>query len=267
MHSTRQVVQPERPCALAAAARDGNGSARNALWERYAHVVAEVVRAQRSLPRLWDREDLRQEAFIVFAGVWSRWNGEEPDAWIEREMRRQLALHVRRAWRRQRREVPVPEGMEIGDAASDARIVLSELLAPLSKLPAQIELALRLHVVWGLPLSEVGRRLGLGRRALGGVIPAAREALAGKLESEEERAERLVRRLYSFADLHGRIRGEARQIQRALGLSGHEYRRFVETLVECGVLTGRSRGHAGRLPVNGPEAAVRLLRRVRRKSA
>ncbi len=249
--------------ALAAAARTGDAWARNALWEKVGETVAAALSRQRSLPRLWDREDLRQEAFIVFAAVCDAWPGGDFGAYFEDAYGAELARHVRRAWRKQLRESSTSVAPESAtDAGAGSEYRLAELLEALSRLPASTKLALRLHLLGGLPLHQVGRQLGLGRRALGGLLPSARKAVLERPEAEEARLERQVRELYAFADSSGRIRGTARQVRTRLGLAPREHAELLSVLEERGVLKGRSRGHAGRLPQEGPEAAVRLLRRT-----
>jgi DNA-directed RNA polymerase specialized sigma24 family protein len=246
---------------LARRAREGDARARNELWDLYAGLVRDAVSRQRALPRLWDRDDLRQEAYLVFADLCETWPGGGFGAYAGLEYPRRLRNHVRRAWRKQQRETTVSRAIELGgDADAEGQYGLAELLEGLSRLPRPVEAALRLHVLWGLPLHQVGRQTGLGRRMLGGLLPLARAAL---LEGEDARLERLVRELYAFADRSGRIRGTGRQVRAALGLTAREHAELLETLEECGVLTARAPGHAGRLPVAGPEAAVRLLRRRR----
>ena len=252
---------------LAEGARIGDATARNALWGEVRGVVDAALSRQRGLPRLWDREDLRQEAFIVFAAVCAAWPGSAErgfGAYLEAEYEPELTRHVCRAKRKQAREWSVPEAIDpAADPEAAAEYRLAELLEALSRLPASQELALRLHLLGGLSLAEVGRQLGLGRRALGGLLPSARRAATERTEGEEERLERLVRELYAFADAAGRIRGTGREVRSRLLLTPHEHAALMDVLEERGVLIGRTRGHAGRLPADGPERAVRLLRRAR----
>ena len=250
---------------LALRARGGDSHARNILWESVRETVELALSRQRGLPRLWDREDLRQEAFVVFAEVCDAWPGAEFAAYFEREYPLELARQVRRAWRKQRRESNLPLALELdGDPQAAEVYRVAELLEGLSRLPATAELALRLHLLWGLPLAHVGRQLGLGRRALGGLLPLARRAAAGEIEGEEERLERLLRGLYAFVDSTGRIRATSRQVRSRLSVSPGEYARLLTALQEAGVLTGRSKGHPGRLPADGPQVALARLRRARR---
>lgn len=249
---------------LARRARAGEPAARNALWARSADTVGRAVERQRLLPRLWEREDLHQEAFIVFAAVVDEWPGGPFAAYMERAYPVRLGNHVRRILRKQARERSVPVPLDAGsDPLSTAGFGLAELLEGVRSLPERERAALRLHILNGLPLGEVGRRLGLGRRALGELVPLARRAIVA-LESEEARLERLVREMYEFADAEGRLRGTGREIRARLGLPARAHAALCAELEERGVLTGRSRGHAGSLPAEGPDAAVRLLRAGRR---
>lgn len=257
-------VRVSCPDELARLAREGDSAARNALWDEMREVVNRAVDMQWGLPRLWDRDDLGQEAFIVFARVCEAWPGSGFAVYFEKEYPVEFARHVRRAWRKQMRECRLPLSVEVEEDPEATQMYrLAELMEGLSRLPAPMELAVRLHVLWGLPLAQVGRQLGLGRRALGGLLPLARLAAMGAIESEDERLERRVRELYAFADLTGRIHATTRQVRSRLRLAPNEHEELLLLLDERGVLTGRSRGHAGRLPAGGPEVAIRLLRRAR----
>ncbi len=257
-------VGEEELNALASSAQAGDAAARNTLWELTKELVDSAVMRQRILPRLWDRDDLRQEAFVVFAEVVEVWSGEPVAVYLEREYQPALARHVRRIQRKQAREGSVPVLLELEpDAEAEQIYRLTELLEGLSRLPRPMELALCLHLVLGMPLAQVGRQLGLRRRELGQLLPLARRAATERPETESERLERQVRELYAFADSWGRIRATSRQVRASMKLGTREHAELMEELERCGVLAGRSRGHSGRLPASGPEAAIRLLRRHR----
>ncbi len=248
-------------CELAGRARDGEPAARNALWDAMREVVARAVERQRALPRLWDRDDLRQEAFVVFAGVCSSWDGSDVRAYFQGEYPRALARRVRREWRRQRRERSWQAMVEAGeDVRATQMYRVAEIVEAISRLPEPVRTVLRLHVVWGLPLAQIGRQLGLGRRGLERAVPLARRAISGELQTREQRLEGRVRALFASADSRGYLRGTSRQIRRRLGMSPQQYDGFLEYLERSGVLAGRARGHAGRLTPGSPDAALRLLR-------
>lgn len=224
----------------------------------------EAVSRQRLLPRLWDREDLRQEAFLVFAEVVDAWEGEPFAVYLERVYQPALARHVRRVQRKQAREGSLPLALELGsDPETERTYRMTELLEGLSRLPRPMELALCLHLVLGMPLAQVGRQLGMRRRELGQLLPLARRAAREVPETEQERLERQLRELYGFADSWGRIRATGRQVRAGLKLGVREHAELMAELERCGMLAGRSRGHSGRLPASGPETAIRLLRRHR----
>lgn len=251
---------------LARRASEGDASARNELWALFSPLVEAAVSRQRELPRLWDRDDLRQEAYLVFVRVCEVWPGSGGfGEYLEEAYARELRNHVRRAWRKQARETPVSWDFELGtDVDAEEPYRLAELLEGFARFPKPMEAALRLHLIGGLPLHHVGRQTGLGRRMLGRLLPLARRAIS---EGEEERLERLLRELYVFVDPWGRIKGTGREVRARLGLTAREHRELLETLEECDVLTGRARGHAGKLPAAGPDAAIRLLRLRRARSA
>ncbi len=219
------------------------------------------MQRQRGLPRLWDREDLRQEAFIVFAETCAAWSGTEGfEAYFEREYGPALTRHVRRARQKQRRETTNLRVMPSPSDPYSAQLLrLAELLEALTGLPPRVGRALRLHLLRELPMIEVGRELGIGKRALGEMIPMARDLAAGRAETEDARLERLLRELYSFTDPKGRLRGTARQVRRRLGITPAEHAELLDLLEECRALTGRRPGYAGALPPDDPDGAVRLL--------
>lgn len=197
----------------------------------------------------------------MFASVCDGWQGKDFLAYFEREFPAELYRCVRRAWRKQMRELALQDPPDSGqDPRSTDTYRLTELLESLDRLPAQVNLALRLHLLYGMPLAQVGRQLGLGRRALGGLLPQARHAAEGGIETEQERLDRLVRELFVFADSTGRLHADSREIRARLKLSPRQYRAFIGLLSESGVLRGRSRGHPGRLPAGGPESALRRIR-------
>ena len=69
---------------LARRAQGGDSIARNLLWEELREIVDGAVSRRPALPRLWDEEDLRQEAFIVFSEVCARWPGSDALAYFSR---------------------------------------------------------------------------------------------------------------------------------------------------------------------------------------
>lgn len=248
---------------LAARASAGNQIARNTLWEKMQPLVVDAVKRQWSLPRLWDRDDLWQEAFLVFAKVCDNWEGSDPTLYFETEYPRQLRLHVRRAFRKQAREISTPHSFDLAstpDAEGPYRS--AELLEALSKLPVHVQLALKLHLLWGMPLAQINHQLGLGRRATNHLISRARRAIEEK--AHPVCIERLVREMFRFTDSSGRLRASSREIKSQLGLTPREYRELLDTLSRTGVLRGRAPGHAGRLPQDGPEIAIQMLRKHRK---
>ncbi len=252
---------------LALRARSGDAAARNLLWEQCGDVVRGAVARQRGLPRLWERADLEQEVFIVFAEFLDAWQGSGFRDAMEREFAGALLRHVRRARRKQYREVSIPSAVHLGGDPYPARLyALTELLEGLSQLPEPARFALQLHLFLGLSLAEVGRRLGMSRRAVVRLVPLAQSAVA-VLETREERLGRLLEALYALTDDTGRIRANKDEVRTHLGLSVREYTAFIADLEGCGVLTVRSRGHAGRLPAAGPKHALLLLRDARRTGA
>jgi len=246
---------------LAAAAREGDSIARNVLWLLCRRTVDAAVASQWGLPRLWDRGDLEQESFLVFVDVCARWDGDDFAHFFEQEFAAELRRHVRRERRRQRHDVsvPTPLGLE-PDPHADRAYRLAELLESLSSLPPAHGLALRLHLFFGVPLDVLGRRLGLSKRAAEGLLPLGRRAAEGGLESEHELLERRTRALYLLADPEGNVQADARKVRAVLNLRPREYRRLVATLEQAGVLTGRRRGRTGKLPPEGLDEALRLLR-------
>jgi DNA-directed RNA polymerase specialized sigma24 family protein len=172
-----EEVRPDRP--LARAARTGDRDARNALWvalapkiDRLAVAAGRRTRgdnAPRRDGRPWDAEDLRQEAFPLFADLLAAWSGEGPIgpyllshlAWRLRSVARALAVP-----RRFETSPAASARLHLADgsaAAAEALILLEALAADL---PTPDGAILLRHVRDAESLAVVALRLGLDRRTV-----------------------------------------------------------------------------------------------------
>lgn len=164
---------------LALAARAGDRDARDALWSALAPKIDRLAvaagrrtqgdDAPRRDGRPWDAEDLRQEAFPLFADLLAVWSGNGPIgpyllshlAWRLRSAARALAVP-----RRFETSPLAPSLLYLADGSAAAAEALTLLDVLAADLPAVDAVILLRHVRDGESLRVVARRLGLDRRTV-----------------------------------------------------------------------------------------------------
>jgi RNA polymerase sigma factor (sigma-70 family) len=158
---------------LALAARAGDQRAREALYLALTPDLDRIVAAGARLawatdcPRRdgvpWDREDLRQESFLIFSDLITAWSGVGP---FTPYLLAYFPWRLRNAWRKLRPDRPwgtsmlrsAPElAVDPAAVAEEARVLL-EVLA--DRLPVIERTILLGHVRDGVTLSELARQLG-----------------------------------------------------------------------------------------------------------
>ncbi|MDQ3411728.1 MAG: sigma-70 family RNA polymerase sigma factor [Chloroflexota bacterium] len=165
---------------LALTARTGDRRARHALYRALAPSIERMVGGCARLTRAadcprrdgqpWDREDLAQEAYLVFCDLLRAWSGEGP---FSPYLFAYFPWRLRNAWRRLRPDRP--RGLTLlqprldlvideSALAAEAKILLETLAADLPDVERVILLA---HVRDGLTLTEISLRLGLKPRQVG----------------------------------------------------------------------------------------------------
>jgi RNA polymerase sigma factor (sigma-70 family) len=134
---------------------------------------------------IWDRDDVEQEAWLVFNELIEQWSPDRP---FGRYILATFPWRLRDAIYRGigRRGVPsrmalVPIGdhdwLHDGSAAADEATVLLNVLA--ERLPALQAEILRRHVGDGETLTEIARKLDISRRTITRQWRAVRDHLAG----------------------------------------------------------------------------------------
>lgn len=163
---TRSGAGPS-DAALVVSARAGEVWAKEALFQRHAHMAAGL--AFRLLGRDEDVDDLVQESFV--AALASLDQLEEPQAfgsWLcgivvrvaYKTLRRRRLLSrlgLRRA------DVVDPDAIVSRDAPADVVRELREIYGKIERLPPKLRVPLLLRRVEGLPLDEVAAMIGASR--------------------------------------------------------------------------------------------------------
>lgn len=156
---------------LAANARGGHHQAMHELYYAFAFKITRFVRRYRPdpLPDGYVLEDLDQEAYIVFAGLVSDWQGADFCTFFFGVFPWRLRRHFRKlakTWRRERIVYLSPEEMDLITAnlatAGDATLValLEAILLDLPETEREVAL---LHLRDDLPFTEIARRLSISR--------------------------------------------------------------------------------------------------------
>lgn len=179
-----------RPTALRA--RAGCPAARDALYLALHPKLERFIRRVRvpmfgdDRTGIWDRDDVEQEAFLVFIELLDQWETERP---FGRYVLSTFPWRLRDAIYRGigRRGVPTRMGLvSIDDtawlhdgsaAAAEATVLLGILAERLPALQAEI---LRRHIRDGDTLTTIARDLDLSRRTVTRQWRAARDHLAGE---------------------------------------------------------------------------------------
>lgn len=179
---------------LALDARAGDRAARDQLYEELAPNIRRMVAGCARLTwaadcprregRPWDREDVAQEAFLVFCDLIAAWSGQGP---VTPYLFAYFPWRLRNAWRKLRPDRPrgvtilrAEPGLTADPSATAAEAtVLLEALA--SELPVVESAILLLHVRDGLSLAEIGRRFGVRPRQVGRRWAGIKRWLRGEL--------------------------------------------------------------------------------------
>jgi RNA polymerase sigma factor (sigma-70 family) len=120
------------------------------------------------LPRSWDRSDLEQEAFEVFAQLVDAWQGDSPfTGYLLGHFGWRLRNIVRRA--RERERLPVAR-LEVADLheddswqAEESRLLLEEVASTFPPLEREILLG---RICDGEGFGSLAHRLGLSRKTV-----------------------------------------------------------------------------------------------------
>lgn len=163
---------------LAMAAKGGDEGARNLLYAVFEPKVARFVRRIRApyappgSSAAWDAEDVRQEAFLVFAALVADWPPEIPFAryflshypWRLRDaVYRGIA---RRGLPPRATAVTLDRALWLTDGSAAAEEARAQLEAIAAALPPPRGEILRRHVGDGDSLTAIATHLGLGRRTV-----------------------------------------------------------------------------------------------------
>jgi RNA polymerase sigma factor (sigma-70 family) len=181
------LLRPDQPVTpaqetllsgIAQRARLGDWSARDLLWRAFAaRLEPALVNCARMTwhvdwvrrnGRPWELDDLRQEAWLVFADLAAKWDGEGsfvPYIMAYFPWRLRNAMRHLRPSRRAVARARVPERFAECDELLDAEGVamVFQIMARLSPEDAEV---LWLRVMEGQGLSGIARRLGVSRRTV-----------------------------------------------------------------------------------------------------
>jgi RNA polymerase sigma factor (sigma-70 family) len=176
-----QDVTPAQDALLgniARRARLGDRRARDLLWRAFAPKLEPAVLRCGQLAwqlgwarrdgRPWELDDLRQEAWLIFAGLAAQWSGEGSFtsyvlAYLPRRLRNAMRRlgPPRRAAAPGLRAEPAVECQALHDA--ETAIVLERIMAALCRADATV---LRLRVLEGKGFAEIARQMGVSRRTI-----------------------------------------------------------------------------------------------------
>ena len=162
---------------IAERARLGDHAARDALYAAFEPKIMRFVRRIRvpfapgGAHGLWDRDDVAQEAYLVFLGVIESWSPTIP---FGRYMLANFPWRLRDAVHRgvARRGIPPRStvvSMDGADWVADRSAQVTESRALIEALASSFEPpldeVLRLHILEGLSLTATAERLGVSRRS------------------------------------------------------------------------------------------------------
>lgn len=162
---------------IAERAQLGDHAARDALFAAFQPKIMRFVRRIRvpfapgGAHGLWDRDDVAQEAYLVFLGVIESWSPSIP---FGRYMLANFPWRLRDAVHRgvARRGIPpraTVVSMDRADWIADRAAQVTESRATIEALASSFESplddVLRLHILEGLSLTETAARLGVSRRS------------------------------------------------------------------------------------------------------
>lgn len=129
-------------------------------------------------------EDLAQEAFLAAHRRWSEIASfDRPDAWVRRVVANRAASLVRRRMAELRALARLGRQPVVAELPPSSE----EFWAEVRALPRRQAQVLALHYLEDLPVAEIGRILGLATGTVTAHLHAGRNALARRLQEEEER--------------------------------------------------------------------------------
>jgi RNA polymerase sigma factor (sigma-70 family) len=186
------VEERLRPVALRA--KEGDRAARNGLYAAFEPKIIRIAR-RLSIPRahgtdtgVWDRDDVYQEAFIVFSDLVVTWPVDIPFgryllANIPWRLRDAVYRGVgRRGIPPRTNAVPIEQAHWLADNSTEvdeARALIDAIAARLPELHGQILVA---HVFDGRPLTHIARDLGISRRTVTRYWLQVRQHLAADVQ-------------------------------------------------------------------------------------
>lgn len=161
---------------IARRARGGDREARDALYRAFEPKLRRTARrirvpyARRADTPVWERDDVHQEGFLVFAALVDAW---EPGIPFGRYVLANFPWRLRDAVRRgvarrgippRQRFAPIDAGAEMTDES--ATILEQEILVAtlVASFEPPLDTVLRLHVLEGLSLAQAARRMGVSQR-------------------------------------------------------------------------------------------------------
>jgi RNA polymerase sigma-70 factor, ECF subfamily len=188
--SARQQLAAEDDAALVRAAQAGERLAFEELYRRHVQLV--YARLTRLIGWSPEREDLIQQVFWKFHLALGRYRGDAPVA----AFLHGIVVHVAyEALRKRRNAMRKLEDHELDqlvapDATPEARArqreQLARVFALLERLKPKKRIAFVLHVIEGLPLTEVAELTDSQPRAVGQRVAYARSELLQMLQREGE---------------------------------------------------------------------------------
>ena len=163
---------------LAVRAQGGDWAARDALYTAFEPKLMRFARRVRvpfapaGAHGVWERDDVNQEAYLVFTSVVANWPPAIP---FGRYVLAHFPWRLRDAINRGvgKRTVPprtIGVSIELGEALLDRSTAGQEQRAMLEALASSLEPPLdnvfRLHILDGLTLKETGSRIGISQRTV-----------------------------------------------------------------------------------------------------
>jgi RNA polymerase sigma factor (sigma-70 family) len=139
--------------------------------------------------------DVAQDAFLQAHRHWRRVSGYlDPAAWLRRVAVNRLANRHRGARRLQGFVARTPHGTGAGAASPHDVAGSLDLRAAVAGLSRQQRLAVALHYLLDLPVSDVADTLGVAPATVRSHLHSARKVLAGVLDDDEGNDSPLPRR-------------------------------------------------------------------------
>jgi len=188
--SARQLFAAQDDSALVRAAQAGDRPAFEELYRRHVQLV--YARLTRLIGFSPEREDLIQQVFWNFHLALPRYRGDASVAGFLHGIVVHVAYESLRKRRKAMRKLEDHEldRLVAADATPEARArqreQLARVLLLLERLKPKKRIAFVLHVVEGLPLTEVAELTGAQPRAVGQRVAYARRELLRMLQREGE---------------------------------------------------------------------------------